>query len=100
LAFMGANFRFEVSGQSLRYFEKDNLKYDFYLPNFRGWYDQKVSDGDVTSQNLYIAPLEGGEELKIDCTQLEAHQFEAMFELLKQRGLQVWVPQIPTIPTK
>jgi len=88
MAFMGSNFRFEINGSSMRYFEKKNLLYDMYLPNFRGRFDYKVSDGDVTSQSLYFMPLAGGEEVKIDCTQLDADQFAALFELLKQRGMQ------------
>ena len=96
--FYNKKIRFEVSGQTLRYFEKDNMVHQIELPRYRGAYERKTNDGDVTTQTLYLVPLEGGAPVEIDCEALGEDEFDKMYAVLKERGLQVDVPRIPTIP--
>jgi len=79
--------RLEVNGQTLSYFSKGRLAHKIDLPAFRGAYDQRLNKGRVTSQNLYLTPVAGGDQVRINCSRLPEYQFEAMVAMLKQRGL-------------
>ena len=97
VAVLSKDVRFEITGQTLCYFEKDHLIQQFDLPRFRGSYDQETGNGDTTSQHLYLTPVDGGDPVKLDCSELPAYVFEAMFALLTQRGLQVETPAIQAL---
>jgi len=94
--FFGRKVRFEVDGRTFRYIKKGNLVTQIdNVALYVGGYSQKTRDNDVMEQNLYLAALDGSTgELVIDCEPLSANQFNKMWALLLERGLQKYTPTL------
>jgi len=94
--FFGKRVRFEVDGRTFRYIKKGNLITQIdNIALYLGGYTQKTQNNDVMEQNLYLTALDGStDELVIDCEPLSANQFNKMWALLLERGLQKFTPTL------
>ncbi|MDL2273326.1 hypothetical protein LJC34_02070 [Oscillospiraceae bacterium OttesenSCG-928-G22] len=90
MTFISENIRFEAEGDTLRYYKKNALVHTFHLPDctVRPIIRSGIAIPPTHDIRLVIRDpnVEGGRELRIDCTPLGKAQFDRLFELVEPRS--------------
>jgi len=101
LAFFSSRDRCEIEERTFRQVHKGECKFQADdISRYGGSYSQRTRNNSVINQNLSLTSLDTGQTTVIGCEFLSARQFNKLWVLLQQRGLQTSIPTLTPQPPK